>query len=200
MVRAKGYSWTDECFHIANSNQKQLLQFYYVYYAKTNNDGWCFFLFFLFCFLQDSWKLILPSVFINAGITNLTTPNNSKFNRLETLQSVDYKDQMVVNIKIFLPLSTSLLFRLSHFPSYPSSSVSYSLSTNFNDLSFSLIAPCPLVSTSHSQRIWRVQAQGCPFCHWQRWPPRLPPPAQGQLFTARELHLCPWWISPTTSH
>lgn len=43
----------------------------------------------------------------------------------------------------------------------------------------------------------QVQAQGRPLCHWRRWPPR-PPLAQGQLFTARELHLCPSWISPTT--
>lgn len=59
---------------------------------------------------------------------------------------------------------------------------------------------CPMPSCLYFPftKTVRVQAQGRPLCHWQQWPPRSPL-AQGQLFTARELHLCPSWISPTTS-
>lgn len=54
------------------------------------------------------------------------------------------------------------------------------------------------MSTSHSQRHCRSTLRGVLFVIG-RYDLLIPPLAQGQLFTARELHLCPWRIFPTTS-
>lgn len=193
------------------------------------DDGWRFSVFFSGGSYEVMLlgKVILPSVFIHAGITHLTSQNNHKYNRLGTLQSADFKNNRIKNhgdhnnwpkhFSLFSLLSYSACFMKSvhSYSCFPPNNhhlyLFISLLSNFNDpsVSFSLIAPCPLVSTSHSQRHCRSRLRGVLFVigsddlHVPPWHrvnyslhrnytcvPRESPPTTSRQ---KKMSLLPWW-------